>query len=225
MDERILTETFDKITKQYTAIKDILNSAEKPNRENLSIEVYSKSEQSSANSDSDNADKKQRMMMRVKHIERYLTFLTNHIDKVSTTISDIPPYNVSLEIVEDACDTSSDDRTDDWDKITEEVYNTLSIESDDEDDIPEIDPSNFFDDDDPPLKEDTDIIEDIPNTCDSKGTPECSDDEELEVSEIEIDKVKYYTTDERSGKIYHILANDEIGKKVGIFNEGVATFY
>ena len=45
------------------------------------------------------------------------------------------------------------------------------------------------------------------------------------VSEIEIDKVKYYTTDERSGKIYHILANDEIGKKVGIFNEGVATFY
>lgn len=225
MDERILTETFDKIAKQYTAIEDILNSTEKPNRENLSIEIYSKSGQSSANSDSDNADKKQRMMMRVKHIERYLTFLTNHIDKVSATISDIPPYNVSLEIVEDACDTSSDDRTDDWDKITEEVYNTLSIESDDEDDIPEIDPSNFFDDDDPPLKEDTDIVEDIPNTCDNKGTPECSDDEELEVSEIEIDKVKYYTTDERSGKIYHILANDEIGKKVGIFNEGVATFY
>ena len=29
MDERILTETFDKITKQYVAIQDIFNSTNK----------------------------------------------------------------------------------------------------------------------------------------------------------------------------------------------------
>ena len=224
MDERILTETFNKITKQYIAIQEIFGSVDKPDGKDLSIEVCNSSDNSTVTSNpADNEIKKQRMLMRIKHIERYLTFITNHMHKVTATICDIPPYNVSLEIL----DGSSDELPDDWDRITEEVYNTLNIESDDEDELPDIDPAKFFedDDDDPPLAEESGLDVEILDSCETADASNCSDDEELEVSEVEIDKVKYYTTDERCGKIYHILANEEVGKKVGVFNEGIATFY
>ena len=225
MDERILTETFSKISKQYSAIRDILDTTDKADLEDLSIEVRNRLDDSSHRDLSKNSDKKQRMLMRMKHIERYMSFLTIHLQKVTATICDVPPYNVSLEILEDSCGNSINDQRDEWEKVTEEVYSTLNIESDDEDEMPDVDPNDFFDDD-PPLDKEPNVDVDSSHDCPQLVTScDLSDEEELDVSEIEIDKVKYYTTDEFSGKIYHILSDDKIGKKVGIFNEGVATFY
>jgi len=235
MDERILIETFDKITKQYTAIRNILNSTRKVNGD-ISIEICNKSSENTTSVNSGDIDKKQRMIMRMKHIERYLKFITNHIQKVSLVINDIPPYNIALEILEDSLNESCHTEDIEWEKLTEEVYNTLNIESDDEYDdnydgeISELIPKYTLDDNTP--NEDTSLDIAIESDNDSDDPPlveidkfNDSDNEELNIFEIEIDKVKYYANDEHNGKIYHILANNVIGKKVGEFNEGVATFY
>jgi hypothetical protein len=235
MDERILIETFDKITKQYTAIRNILNSTRKVNGD-ISIEICNKSSENTTSVNSGDTDKKQRMIMRMKHIERYLKFITNHIQKVSLVINDIPPYNIALEILEDSLNESCHTEDIEWEKLTEEVYNTLNIESDDEYDdnydgeISELIPKYTLDDNTP--NEDTSLDIAIESDNDSDDPPlveidkfNDSDNEELNIFEIEIDKVKYYANDEHNGKIYHILANNVIGKKVGEFNEGVATFY
>ena len=58
--------------------------------------------------------------------------------------------NVALEI-HDESDENSMNETMDWDDITENVYSTLKIESDEEDDPEEIGPDDIFDDD-PPLQ-------------------------------------------------------------------------
>ena len=42
MNERLLTQTFDKIKKQYIAIQNTINNSNKPDRTNLSIELYGK---------------------------------------------------------------------------------------------------------------------------------------------------------------------------------------
>ncbi len=177
--------------------------------------------------------------MRIKHIQRYLAFVKQHIETVVNRVNDIPPYNVVLEIIEDDSDTDTD-----WETLTDSIYNTLNIDSDDEqekEEEHEIDPASFFDDISTPNEdipeeledggddEPTDSNNNTQDTCDqlipAEPDPNASDEEELEVSEIEIDNIKYYTTDEYCGKIYHILANDQIGEKVGFFNHGVADFY
>ena len=224
MDERLLTETFIKIKKQYNAIQTVIETTKKSDTNDLSIQLYSNSDTGlNANKDNDNGlDQKQRMMMRMKHIERYIKFINTHMQNVSSIINDIPPYNVALEICDDN-GKGKNGTTTDWDDITEQVYSTLKIESDDEDDVEEIHQEDFFDDD-PPLRDeiasDTETVKE-----DILEEENCSEDDELEVSEIEIDKVKYYTTNEENGKIYHILANDKIGRNIGIFNKGVAEFY
>ena len=245
MDERILIETFDKITKQYTAIRNILNSTSKVNGD-ISIEICNESRENTTSVNSGDIDKKQRMIMRMKHIERYLKFITNHIQKVSFVINDVPPYNIALEILEDSLNESCDIEDVEWEKLTEEVYNTLNIESDDEyeeyDDncndncdggISELIPKDTLDDNTPNEDPSLDIAIESDNDSDDPPLIEIdeideiddSDNEELDIFEIEIDKVKYYANDQHNGKIYHILANNVIGKKVGEFNEGVATFY
>ena len=216
MDERLLTEAFSKIKKQYNSIQSMIDTSDKPDRTNLSIELYNNTDtKPNTMVDTDKvADQKQRMLMRVKHIERYMKFIDSHIQKVTSMIADIPPYNVALEIHDDSAKLETMCETD-WDHITEEVYSTLNIGSDDEEDIEEIKPDDLLDDDDPPLRDEVE--------SDKECTP--SDDEDLEVSEVEIDQTKYYTTSEENGKIYHILADNSIGKKVGMFSKGVANFY
>ena len=124
MDERLLTETFTKIKKQYNAIQSIIDASGNPDRTNLSIELYDKlRSRPDTNTVIDmdkTTDQKQRMIMRIKHIERYLKFINNHIQKVSSMIHDMPPYNVALEIHDDF-DESSVDETIEWDDITEKV--------------------------------------------------------------------------------------------------------
>lgn len=221
MDERLLTEAFSKIKKQYNSIQSMIETSDKPDRSNLSIELYSSPDSKPDKiADIDKiVDQKQRMLMRIKHIERYVKFIECHIQKVTSMIADIPPYNVALEIHDDSseqdpvCDT-------DWDYITEEVYSTLNIESDDEDGIQEIKPEDLFDDDDPPLCHE---VEGDKDEVPSDDVP--SDDDELKVIEVEIDNTKYYTTSEENGRIYHILADNKVGRRIGIFNKGVAEFY
>ena len=103
MDERLLTETFIKIKKQYNAIQTVIETTKKSDTNDLSIQLYSNSDTGlNANKDNDNGlDQKQRMMMRMKHIERYIKFINTHMQNVSSIINDIPPYNVALEICDD----------------------------------------------------------------------------------------------------------------------------
>jgi len=49
--------------------------------------------------------------------------------------------------------------------------------------------------------------------------------EEEEVFEIKIKGKAYYTTNEKSGKIYAIDENEDVGDEVGEFKEGKAVFY
>ena len=245
MDERILVETFDKITKQYIAIRDIMKSTSKFSND-ISIEIHDESREIVTNIESSDIDKKQRMIMRMKHIERYFKFITNHIQKVSLAINDVPPYNIALEILESSFDKSSNIE---WDKVTEEVYNTLNIESEDEDncedyvdecidecddEIFELDPKDILDNNIPNESSSLELAIDSDNDSDDPPLEDSfskmngsndSDNKESDVFEIEIDKVKYYASDEQNGKIYHILSNSLIGKKVGEINKGIATFY
>ena len=143
---------------------------------------------------------------------------------------------MSLDIVDPdagACAQEQEDE-DDIDRLIEEIYDTLNIDSDDSpgarasadafDDIHRRGFHDLFGGDEDEDDSDCSPCGGSPRGADVLSTEE-SDDDELEVSEIEIDSVKYYTTDERSGKIYHVLANDDIGERVGVFNEGIATFY
>ena len=49
--------------------------------------------------------------------------------------------------------------------------------------------------------------------------------EEEEVFEIKIKGKAYYTTNEKSGKIYAIDENEDVGDEIGEFKEGKAVFY
>jgi hypothetical protein len=245
MDERIITETLGKIKNQYTQINELYKSVIKDNSD-LSININDKSSKYEPIND-DRSDTKLRILMRIKHIERYVMFMQNYMTSITNLINDIPPYNISLEIVDSSAYDSITDSAK-LERLTEEIYNTINIDSDDD---VSLDTPSFFDtlddydtntqpnddNDDPSGNhsgnmssydsehkgdwEDDDENEDGENEDDHIH----SDVEELEVSEIEIDNVKYYTTDQFCGKIYHILANDEIGNKVGVFDQGIATFY
>jgi hypothetical protein len=50
------------------------------------------------------------------------------------------------------------------------------------------------------------------------------EEEDEEVFIVEIDDVEYYTSDEVNGIIYRITSNEEVGDKVGQFNNGEPTF-
>jgi hypothetical protein len=50
------------------------------------------------------------------------------------------------------------------------------------------------------------------------------EDAEEEVFEIEIDDVTYYATSEENGILYEMLADGEIGKQVGVINDGEPIF-
>jgi len=227
MDEKIITEAFNKIIKQYTSANELYNSI--TNNGELSINICDKEPIDSYNKEND----KQKILMRIKHVNRYLTFIKQHIDLVTDRVNDVPPYNVALEIIE-----NNNSANEEWTTLTDEIYNTLNIDSDDEDhDMEEhdLDPADFFDNDSTPNEDIPEEYEDVDHVDDdnNSGTEitskqidsDISDDEELEVSEVEINNIKYYTTDEYCGKIYHILANDQIGKRVGFFTQGVADFY
>ena len=49
-------------------------------------------------------------------------------------------------------------------------------------------------------------------------------EEEEEVFEIEIDDVTYYATSEENGILYEVLADGDVGKKVGIIKDGEPIF-
>ena len=50
------------------------------------------------------------------------------------------------------------------------------------------------------------------------------EEDEEEVFEIEIDDVTYYATSEENGILYEMLADGEIGKQVGVINDGEPIF-
>ena len=50
------------------------------------------------------------------------------------------------------------------------------------------------------------------------------EEEEEEVFEIEIDDVTYYATSEENGILYEVLADGDVGKKVGIIKDGEPIF-
>jgi hypothetical protein len=52
-----------------------------------------------------------------------------------------------------------------------------------------------------------------------------SEDEEEEFFEVEIGDKSYCTSDELSGYIYELTEDGDVGDKVGIYKNGVATFY
>ena len=143
MDERLLTEAFSKIKKQYNSIQSMIDTSDKPDRTNLSIELYNNTDtKPNTMVDTDKvADQKQRMLMRVKHIERYMKFIDSHIQKVTSMIADIPPYNVALEIQMTLMKLVRNRLG----HITEEVYSTLNIGSD-EKRIRRIKPDDLLDD-------------------------------------------------------------------------------
>jgi len=140
-------------------------------------------------------------------------------------VRDVPPYSVSLDIIDPDAGSQEQEHGDeeDLDRLIEDIYDTLNVDDSLSSRGPLGDPFDEDEDD-----SDCSPCEGSPRVDDSSPSlvpDDESDDDELEVSEIEIDNVRYYTTDERSGKIYHVLANNDIGEKVGVFDEGVATFY
>ena len=227
MNESAVTEIFGKLMKQC-AQADALYGAMRRDRTDLSIRVRSPTD--AEEDDADSAATKLRILMHVKHIERHMSSLKEQVDATTGTVRDVPPYSVSLDIVDpDAGPQEQEpEGEEDLDRLIEDIYDTLNVDDSPGTGSPH-DPPGVGD----PFDEDEDDSNCRPHEGSQRAddsSPSAvpddeSDDDELEVSEIEIDNVRYYTTDERSGKIYHVLANNDIGEKVGVFDEGVATFY
>jgi hypothetical protein len=51
------------------------------------------------------------------------------------------------------------------------------------------------------------------------------EEEEEEVFEVEIKGKAYYTTNDKTGPIFEVTEDEDVGDEVGVFKNGKASFY
>ena len=89
MNERAVADIFSKIMKQC-AQADALYDAMRCDRTDLSIRVRAPAD-AEEGTDEDGAAAKLRILMHVKHIERHMSTLRDHIGAATGLVRDIPP--------------------------------------------------------------------------------------------------------------------------------------
>ena len=95
-------------------------------------------------------------------------------------------------------------------QVTNEEYSEPEVETEDEDE--------------PQANEDVDEEESVKDEDEEVVETKDEEEAEEEVFEIEIDEVTYYATSEDNGILYEMLEGGDIGKQVGIIQDGEPIF-
>ena len=139
-------------------------------------------------------------------------------DAINDTESDKEDHD---ETQENEVGEESEDEGDDEDEGEDEVEEEEEVCEDDEEEE-----EDEEEEDEEVGEESEEEQEEEEQDKEEGGDEEESEEEELYIVELDIDGItkQFYTNDDENGDMYAILEDDEIGDKVGEFNNGQAEF-
>jgi len=124
----------------------------------------------------------------------------------------------------DESDDEQSDKSDD--EQADESDDEQSDKSDDEQKEESDNEEKEESDDEQKEESDNEEKEESDNEEKEESDNEQKEEEELYIVEMELDgkDVQYYTNDDENGMIYNILEGDDVGKQIGIFEDGEPVF-